>query len=170
MISYLRIPSPVRCFHFYAFFCEHFVHRRVLASYTHKKNALAKLTLLLQVLDAGLKPILCVGETKDEYTSNLNKPVCAIQVFALPPCPLPRTVDVSDTFGDISLVMVRYSCTTLPFALLRELALHYYRLPSFESFQKEDCMPFFESLQKADIRSGGAQCIKSRHCRKIHFL
>eukprot|EP00281_Chroomonas_sp_CCMP1168_P018531 CAMPEP_0206236212 /NCGR_PEP_ID=MMETSP0047_2-20121206/13585_1 /ASSEMBLY_ACC=CAM_ASM_000192 /TAXON_ID=195065 /ORGANISM="Chroomonas mesostigmatica_cf, Strain CCMP1168" /LENGTH=300 /DNA_ID=CAMNT_0053660513 /DNA_START=40 /DNA_END=942 /DNA_ORIENTATION=- len=33
-----------------------------------------------KVLDAGLKPILCVGETKDEYTANLNKAVCAIQL------------------------------------------------------------------------------------------
>jgi len=28
-----------------------------------------------KVLDAGLKPILCIGETKDEYEAGLNKMV-----------------------------------------------------------------------------------------------
>jgi triosephosphate isomerase len=33
-----------------------------------------------KVLDEGLYPILCVGETKDEYEANLNKAVCALQL------------------------------------------------------------------------------------------
>ena len=32
------------------------------------------------VLDAGLKAVLCIGETKGEYEKGLNKEVCAIQV------------------------------------------------------------------------------------------
>ena len=33
-----------------------------------------------KVLDAGLSPILCVGETKEEYQLNLNKAICALQL------------------------------------------------------------------------------------------
>jgi len=32
------------------------------------------------VLDAGLKAVLCIGETKGEYEKGLNKEVCAIQL------------------------------------------------------------------------------------------
>ena len=44
-----------------------------------------------KTLDAGLSPILCVGETKEEYEANLNKPVCALQLskVALLPPPSP---------------------------------------------------------------------------------
>lgn len=28
------------------------------------------------MLDAGLKPILCIGESKEEYEAGLNKEVC----------------------------------------------------------------------------------------------
>ena len=45
-----------------------------------KKQKKPNLVFVVQILDAGLKPILCVGETKDEYTANLNKAVCAMQV------------------------------------------------------------------------------------------
>lgn len=33
-----------------------------------------------KTLDAGLCPILCVGETREEYEAKLNKPVCALQL------------------------------------------------------------------------------------------
>lgn len=35
---------------------------------------------LRKVLDEGLKPILCIGESKEEYESGLNKEVCAVQL------------------------------------------------------------------------------------------
>ena len=37
-------------------------------------------TKVRTILDAGLKPILCIGETKEEYDKGLNKEVCAIQL------------------------------------------------------------------------------------------
>lgn len=33
-----------------------------------------------KVLEAGLKPILCIGETKDEYDLNIKNEVCAMQL------------------------------------------------------------------------------------------
>jgi triosephosphate isomerase len=33
-----------------------------------------------KVLEAGLKPILCIGETKDEYNLNIKNEVCAMQL------------------------------------------------------------------------------------------
>jgi triosephosphate isomerase len=33
-----------------------------------------------KVLEAGLKPILCIGETKDEYELNIKNEVCAMQL------------------------------------------------------------------------------------------
>lgn len=33
-----------------------------------------------KVLDAGLKPILCIGESKEEYEAGLNKEICAVQL------------------------------------------------------------------------------------------
>ena len=38
------------------------------------------LRLLPQCLDAGLYPILCIGETKTEYEAGLCKSVCSIQL------------------------------------------------------------------------------------------
>jgi len=32
-------------------------------------------------LSSGLKPVLCIGETKEEYEAGLNHEVCAIQIF-----------------------------------------------------------------------------------------
>lgn len=34
-----------------------------------------------KVLDAGMKPVLCIGESKDEYDAGLNHEVCAIQIM-----------------------------------------------------------------------------------------
>lgn len=34
-----------------------------------------------KVLGAGLKPVLCIGETKEEYDAGLNHEVCAIQIM-----------------------------------------------------------------------------------------
>lgn len=35
---------------------------------------------VLKVLDSGLKPILCIGETKEEYDLDIKKEVCAMQL------------------------------------------------------------------------------------------
>jgi len=35
---------------------------------------------VLKVLDSGLKPILCIGETKSEYDLNIKEEVCAMQL------------------------------------------------------------------------------------------
>lgn len=40
-----------------------------------------------KTLDAGLCPILCVGETREEYEAKLNKPVCALQLSKVAPFP-----------------------------------------------------------------------------------
>lgn len=37
-------------------------------------------TKVHKVLAAGLKPILCIGETKDEYELGINKLVCGLQL------------------------------------------------------------------------------------------
>lgn len=34
----------------------------------------------LKILDEGLKPILCIGESKEEYDQGLNTQICAIQL------------------------------------------------------------------------------------------
>lgn len=36
---------------------------------------------VLKVLGQGLKPVLCIGETQDEYEAGLNHEVCAIQIM-----------------------------------------------------------------------------------------
>jgi triosephosphate isomerase len=36
---------------------------------------------VLKVLAQGLKPVLCIGETQDEYEAGLNHEVCAIQIM-----------------------------------------------------------------------------------------
>jgi len=35
---------------------------------------------VLKVLDSGMKPILCIGETKEEYDLNIKNEVCAMQL------------------------------------------------------------------------------------------
>jgi len=35
---------------------------------------------LLRILESGLKPILCIGESKEEYEAGLNTQICAIQL------------------------------------------------------------------------------------------
>jgi len=35
---------------------------------------------VLKVLDSGLKPILCIGETKSEYDLNIKEEICAMQL------------------------------------------------------------------------------------------
>jgi triosephosphate isomerase len=60
-------------------------------------NAATKVTMdvmgrqVRKTLDAGLSPILCVGETKEEYEANLNKPVCALQLSKVPLLPEPSS-------------------------------------------------------------------------------
>ena len=35
---------------------------------------------LLRALESGIKPILCIGESQEEYEANLNTQICAIQL------------------------------------------------------------------------------------------
>ena len=39
------------------------------------------LTYDIQVLKYNMRPVLCVGETKEEYEAGLNHEVCAIQIL-----------------------------------------------------------------------------------------
>lgn len=38
------------------------------------------ITHSFQTLEFGMKPILCIGETKDEFDLDITKEVCAMQV------------------------------------------------------------------------------------------
>uniref|UniRef100_A0A7S2XYZ2 Triosephosphate isomerase n=1 Tax=Fibrocapsa japonica TaxID=94617 RepID=A0A7S2XYZ2_9STRA len=33
-----------------------------------------------KILDSGMKPVLCIGESREEYEANLNKEICCIQL------------------------------------------------------------------------------------------
>jgi len=60
--------------------CEYILcgHSERRTLFTDSDDAINK--KVLKVLESGMKPILCVGETKEEYDLNIKNEVCAMQL------------------------------------------------------------------------------------------
>jgi triosephosphate isomerase len=46
-----------------------------------------------KALSEGIQPLLCIGETKDEYEAGINTKICAVQVHTLKLNPKPQTLN-----------------------------------------------------------------------------